>query len=252
MLQIKAAGSQCSSKNSPITSKKDQADYRGKSVPLRALPGLYNQMWEQSMEAPPWYPRIQVQLLRGNFQRPIYRSYCCKPVSLACTDGLFQEGQTNITTLQNDNPTAVNILLLHFYRLFMTSDELADYTEDYESFDGFQTIIELVQVADKYGAIGLIPICELTLEDQFGRRVFSHFNHGEDCVQLSRMFLSTIFNNDVFDGMQSVKRGAARYIADAYKFCGSRRGELNELLGESSELRMMVLDALSAEAAWSR
>ena len=54
--------------------------------------------------------------------------------------------------------------------------------ETTEYFGRFQTTLELVRVADKYRAVQLIPICELTLEDELGRRAFSRFHLGGDCL----------------------------------------------------------------------
>ena len=161
----------------------------------------------------------------------------------------FQESNANTIIPLDDNPVAIQILLRHFYHPFITSDELDDYAKDYipayEHIGGFKTTIDLVQVADKYGAIGLIPICEISLEDQLEREAcFDSHNPGKS-LRLSRMFLSTIFRNGAFSGMKGVKRGAAKYTADAYKYYGSYRKELNKLLQKSSEFRMMVLDSLS-------
>jgi hypothetical protein len=150
----------------------------------------------------------------------------------------------------------MQILLRHFYNPFITSDELEDYAKDYisayERIGDLPTIVELVQAADKYGAIGLIPICEINLEDQFERQACYHSHTLSRSLELSRMILSTIFQNGAFSGMKGVKRDAARYIADAYKYYESFRNEGSRLVGMSSELRMMVLDSLSGGAAWSQ
>ena len=143
----------------------------------------------------------------------------------------------------------MQILLRHFYHPFITSDELEDYAKDYipdyKHIGSLPTTIELVQVADKYGAVGLIPICEINLEEQLEREACFHSHAPRKSLYLSHMFLSMIFQNGAFSGTKGVKRGAAKYTADAYKYYGSYRSELNKLLQKSSEFRMMVLDSLS-------